>query len=144
LDLEAVLREPALPAEAGIVDETVDRHLAAEERVGTRADRCEVTEVELDEFDVVVAGLALDLIDDGFGLGLRAACEDHVRTLPSDLACGDLADPGVRTGDDECLASERLRHGERNIGRLLAGNKCAVSATFGPDEHRTADSRNVV
>ena len=103
LDLEAVLRRAALTGEAGVVDEAVDRRFAREQLFGAAAHRGQIREIELDELDVLVAGLALDLVDDGLGLVRRAAREDDVVPGPRELARGDLADSGVRAGDNEGL-----------------------------------------
>ena len=58
----------------------------------------------------VIAGIALDLVDHRLGLRLRATREDDVRALARELLRRDLADAGVRPGDDERLAFQIL-HG---------------------------------
>jgi len=98
----------------------VDRNVAREERLGACAHRREIREIDRDEFDLAVTGRPLDLVDHGLGLRLRPTREDHVGPRARELGRRDLADPGVRAGDDEGLVRELvhvLKHGSAS-GRV--------------------------
>ena len=108
--LEAVLGDPTLPGDAGVVDEHVQRRAAGKKALRAGAHRGEVGEVQGEELHRVVAGVAPDGVDHRPRLGFRAARQHQMRATPRQLLRGGEADAGVGAGDQDGAVVQVVGH----------------------------------
>ena len=93
---------------AGIVDQYVDPVDAGDHFTGTPLDAAQVTKIELDEADRVVAADTPNLLLRLARLGEITTGQNRRRTLSCELQCRGLADAAVRAGHQHSFTCQAL------------------------------------
>ena len=98
----------SLATEAGIVDQQMQRTAGDQETLDAGAHRGEIGQVELEPVRARPPGQLQDLVERRLGARQRTGRQENIGAPARELARGDAADAGVRSGDQGHPAGQVL------------------------------------